>query len=57
MSKLAFTALSLIAMTALAHAGITKATPGPLLGAIGGPWGLAASAIGYGAYRLYKAKR
>jgi hypothetical protein len=57
MSKLAFTALSLIAMTALAHAGITKATPGPLLGAVGGPWGLVASAIGYGAYRLYKAKR
>lgn len=57
MSKLVFTALSLIAMTALAYAGVTKATPGPLLGAVAGPWGLVASAIGYGAYRLYKAKR
>ena len=32
------------------------ATPGPLLGAVAGPWGLAAGLVGYGAYRLYKAR-
>lgn len=56
MSKMVFTAFSLIAMTPMAYAGITLATPGPLLGAVAGPWGLVASVVGYGAYRFYKAK-
>ncbi len=56
MSKIGFTALSLIAMTPIAYAGITASTPGPLLGAVAGPWGLVASVVGYGAYRFYKAK-
>ena len=56
MSKIGFTALSLIAMTPIAYAGIAASTPGPLLGAVAGPWGLVASVVGYGAYRFYKAK-
>ena len=57
MTKLAFAALSFVAMTALTQAGITHATPGPLLGAVAGPWGLFATVVGYGAFRIYKAKR
>ncbi|MEO6607453.1 MAG: hypothetical protein ABIN69_03175 [Aestuariivirga sp.] len=31
-------------------------TPAPLLGLIGGPWGVAVAAVGYGVYRVYKAR-
>lgn len=31
-------------------------TPGPLLGLVGGPWGVVVAGVGYGAYRLYKAR-
>jgi hypothetical protein len=31
-------------------------TPGPLLGVVGGPWGVAVAGLGYGVYRLYKAR-
>jgi len=56
MSKLVLVLIALAATADLAMAGISV-TPGPLLGAVAGPWGLVASIAGYGAYRLYKAKR
>jgi len=56
MKKFILVALNLAAMTAISYAG-AKITPGPLLGAVAGPWGLAASAAAYGAYRYFKAKR
>jgi len=54
MTRIAFTILSLTAMTSLALALVQNPTPGPLLGAVAGPWGLVVSVVGYGAYRLYK---
>lgn len=54
MTKIVFAILSFIAMSAMAHAGI-QATPGPLLGAVAGPWGLVASVVAYGVYRFHKA--
>ncbi len=47
-------------MSCLAYAGVTEApatTPGPLLGAVAGPWGLVASGLAYAGYRLYRGKR
>lgn len=63
MSKLVLSGLCLVAMAGLVYAGVTEtppapaATPGPLLGAVAGPWGLVASGLGYAAYRLYRSKR
>lgn len=61
MSKLVLSGLCLAAMASLAYAGevppVPAATPGPLLGAVAGPWGLVASGLGYAAYRLYRSKR
>jgi hypothetical protein len=37
-------------------AGATAGAPAPLVGAIGGPFGVLAVAAGYAGYRLYKAK-
>jgi hypothetical protein len=48
-------AVALLATTAFAYAG-NAPTPAPLLGAVAGPWGLVASALGYGAYRYYKSR-
>ena len=42
---------------AVAVAEAPAPVPGPLLGAVGGPWGLVAAAGVYGAYRWFKAKR
>jgi hypothetical protein len=55
MTKFIIAIVSLCAMAGLARAGAT--TPGPLLGAVAGPWGLVVSMVGYGAYRLIKTKR
>ncbi len=55
MSKFLFTGLFLVTGTAMACAAV--ATPGPLLGAVAGPWGLVASGLTYGAYRVLRAKR
>ena len=44
-------------MPTVAFAGTPAATPGPLLGAVGGPWGLVACGVGYAAYRAVKAFR
>ena len=57
MSKIVFIVMSFIAMALMAQAGVVQASPGPLLGAVAGPWGLVASVAAYGAYRLHKAKR
>jgi hypothetical protein len=63
MSKFVLSGLCLAATASLAYAGVTEplpapaATPGPLLGAIAGPWGLVASGLGYAAYRFYRSKR
>jgi hypothetical protein len=57
MQKLIWISLALATLTTSAIAGTIAPTPGPLLGAVAGPWGLVASALGYGAYRFYKAKR
>ena len=57
MSKIVFIVMSFIAMAVMARAGTSVPTPGPLLGAVAGPWGLVASVAAYGAYRLHKAKR
>ena len=43
---------SVVAMALMA-----QPTPGPVIGVLGGPWGIAATAVGYGAYRAYKALR
>ena len=57
--RIIFTFAALLATAAMAFAVtcVATPTPGPLLGLIGGPWGLAAGAAGYGVYRLYKANR
>ena len=52
MSKLILVFIALATTADLAFAG--SAVPGPLLGAVAGPWGLVASVLGYGAYRFYK---
>jgi hypothetical protein len=57
MSRLVLIASGLVAMTSMAFAISAQPTPGPLLGAIAGPWGLVASVVGYGAYRIVKARR
>jgi hypothetical protein len=60
MSKLILSGLCLAAMAGIAYAGVPAvpaATPGPLLGAVAGPWGLVASGLGYVAYRFYRSKR
>ncbi|MEO6607452.1 MAG: hypothetical protein ABIN69_03170 [Aestuariivirga sp.] len=50
-------ALAALAGTASMAMGVTwSPTPGPLLGVIGGPWGVAVAAVGYGVYRVYKAR-
>lgn len=51
--SLAFT----VASASFALAGIIKATPGPVVGLIAGPWGIVGAGLGYGAYRAYKALR
>ena len=53
MSRLVLIAFGLVAMTSIASA-FPAPTPGPLLGAVAGPWGLVASMVGYGAYRYFK---
>ena len=55
MRKFIIATLSLCAMVGLARAGNT--TPGPLLGAVAGPWGMVASVVGYGAYRLIRRRK
>ncbi|MEO6610269.1 MAG: hypothetical protein ABIN69_17540 [Aestuariivirga sp.] len=55
MSRLILIASGLVALTSMAAA--TAPTPGPLLGAVAGPWGLVASVVGYGAFRVLKARR
>ncbi len=56
MMKITAILIGLAAMTSVAMAA-AEVTPGPLLGAVAGPWGLVASGLAYGAYRFYKAKR
>jgi hypothetical protein len=56
MTRIALTILSLTTMASAAMAVIVP-TPGPLLGAVAGPWGLIASVVGYGAYRFYKGSK
>ena len=56
MAKLFVFGLALIAMGGSAYAGWIAPTPGPLLGAVAGPWGLVASGIAYATYRLYRAR-
>jgi hypothetical protein len=56
MTKFVFAAFGLCTMAGMAVAGV-QASPGPLLGAVAGPWGLVASVVGYGAYRVLKARR
>jgi hypothetical protein len=41
----------------VAFAGGPPPGPAPLLGAVGGPWGMALVAACYGGYRVYKALR
>ena len=57
--KYVFAFAALVATGAMAIGGTwtPSPSPGPLLGVVAGPWGLAASAVGYGVYRLYKARR
>ena len=56
MSRFVLVAFGLVAMTSMASA-LNLSTPGPLLGAVAGPWGLVASVVGFGAYRVFKARR
>jgi len=55
MTKFFAASISIAAMTTISFA--TAPVPGPLLGAVAGPWGLVASVVGFGAYRFYKSKR
>ena len=52
---LAFLAI-LVASSGSVLAGCPVPTPGPTLGAIGGPWGLVIAMAGYGTYRHFKGK-
>lgn len=48
--------ISLLSFSTAVFAGAV-ATPGPLLGAVAGPWGLFVGGLAYATYRIYRAKR
>jgi hypothetical protein len=57
MTKLIIAATAFASMTDFALALGSQPSPGPLLGAVAGPWGLAASFAGYSLYRVIKSRR
>ena len=57
MNRIVFALVCLSFTSGFAWAGTSAPVPGPLLGAVGGPWGFVAAAGVYGAYRWFKAKR
>ena len=48
--------VGLVALSTVAYAGagMLSDTPAPLAGALGGPYGMTAVGLGYGAFRLYR---
>ncbi|MDE2445538.1 MAG: hypothetical protein KGO94_05110 [Alphaproteobacteria bacterium] len=55
--KFLLTFAALFSSASLALAGVAAPTPGPLLGAVAGPWGLAVGVLSYGAYRFYRSRQ